>query len=105
MGMLDDTYSAVISQVLGMIFLSTPHKGSSYAHILNNILSASPISSFKLFVAELESQSPTLLTINEQFRLVCKELKLVSFYETLKTSVGVGTKRMVWSRTNIQHVS
>jgi len=46
------------------------------------------ITNAKVYVAELEADSPTLQDINEQFRLVCKPLRLVSFYETLKTQVG-----------------
>ena len=78
----------MVSRVFGVIFLATPHKGSNYARILNNILAASIITNAKLYVAELESDSPTLQDINEQFRLVCKPLRLVSFYESLKTQVG-----------------
>jgi hypothetical protein len=46
------------------------------------------ITNSKFYVAELESDSPTLQDINEQFRLVCKPLRLVSFYESLKTQIG-----------------
>jgi hypothetical protein len=92
--MLDDSYASMMSQVFGVIFLSTPHKGSAFARTLNNILSVSFLSSSKIYVAELETQSPTLQSINEQFRLVCKNLQLVSFYETLKTNIG-GTKKLV----------
>jgi hypothetical protein len=87
--MLNDEFSAMITSVVGVIFLSTPHKGSDFARTLNNILSVSMVSSAKVYVSELGSHSPTLKDINEQFRLVCKRLRLVSFYETLKTRVGI----------------
>lgn len=95
---MDDSYSDMIARVFGVIFLSTPHKGSEFAHTLNNILSASLVLSTKVYLSELETMSPTLQDINEQFRLVCKPLRLVSFYETEKTSIG-GSKKLVRSPT------
>jgi len=88
LGTLDDAYADMVSRVFGVIFLATPHRGSGYSRILNNILSVSGITNAKVYVAELEALSPTLRDINEQFRLVCKSLRLVSFYETLRTRVG-----------------
>jgi hypothetical protein len=84
----------MISRVFGVIFLATPHRGSNYARTLNKVLSASMVTNAKVYVAELEAMSPTLRDINEQFRLVCKPLQIVSFYESLKTMVG-GSKVMV----------
>lgn len=78
-----------------MVFLATPHKGSGFAQTLNSILKTSPGGSAKAYVAELEKKSGSLQDINEQFRNVCGDLELVSFYETLKTSLGVGIKKMV----------
>ncbi len=78
----------MISQVFGIIFLATPHRGSGHSRMLNSILSASGLTNAKVYVAELEAMSPTLRDINEQFRLVCKPLRLVSFYESLRTWVG-----------------
>jgi len=84
----------MISRVFGIIFLATPHRGSNYARTLNKVLSASMVTNAKVYVAELEGMSPTLRDISEQFRLVCKPLRIVSFYESLKTMVG-GSKVMV----------
>ena len=78
-----------------MVFLATPHRGSAFAAILNNILKASPGGSAKNYVAELERQSGSLQDINEQFRNICGTLELVSFHETLRTHVGAGIKKMV----------
>lgn len=94
LGLMNDTYAAMISQVFGIIFLSTPHKGSNFARVLNNILSVSMVSSSKTYVAELTSESPTLKHINEQFRLVVKDLQIVSFYETRATRIA-GSNIMV----------
>ncbi len=81
-----------------MVFLATPHRGSSFAAMLNNILKATPGGSTKNYVAELEKQSGSLQDLNEQFRNMCGSLELVSFHETLKTNVGAGIKKMVCAR-------
>ncbi|KAK3997441.1 hypothetical protein QBC44DRAFT_396815 [Cladorrhinum sp. PSN332] len=47
LGTMDDSYSEMISRVFGVIFLATPHRGSDYAHTLNNLLAASMFSSSK----------------------------------------------------------
>ena len=86
----------MISQVRAIVFLATPHRGSNYAKTLNQILTVSPFgTSRKEYVAELETTSSTIQDINDQFRTVCAELILVSFYETMKTSFGRGIKRTV----------
>lgn len=85
----------MVSQIHGLTFLSTPHKGSNYAGVLNNILSAAPGGSPKAYVSDLEINSTSLQDINEQFRNICGDLKLTSFYESLKTNVGAGMKRQV----------
>ncbi|KAL8881152.1 MAG: hypothetical protein Q9198_001587 [Flavoplaca austrocitrina] len=91
----DEKYSKIVSQVHGMLFLSTPHKGSNYAHTLNNILNAAPSSALKIYVSELELNSTSLQDINELFRTMCGDLTLVSFYESLKTNIGPGIKRFI----------
>ena len=81
--------------MFGIIFLSTPHKGSAFARTLNQILSISLLGlSAKTYIAELENGSTSLQDINEQFSTVCDDLELVSFYESLKTAVG-GSKKQV----------
>ena len=91
----DDKYSRIVPRIHGMLFLSTPHKGSNYAHTLNTILNAAPTTAQKVYVSELELNSTSLQDINEQFRTMCGDLTLVSFYESLKTSIGPGVKRFV----------
>lgn len=85
----------MISRVSAMVFLATPHKGSQLAQTLNNILKVTPGGSARAFVAELEKNSGALQDINEQFRNMCSNLELVSFYETIKTPIGGGIKRLV----------
>lgn len=95
LGKQDHEYVDIISRVRGILFLATPHRGAQYAKILNNILSVAPFGpSSKAYVADLDIHSGVLQDINEQFRVVCGDLALVSFFETLKTSFGV-TKVLV----------
>ena len=90
LGRSDDRFSRMVSKVHGIIFLATPHRGTSYAKILNNILSSTPLGAPpKAYIADLDTHSSALQDINEQFRSVCGELALVSFFETLKTSFGL----------------
>ena len=85
----------MIGHITAMVFLATPHRGSAFAGMLNNILKASPGGSAKNYVAELERLSGSLQDINEQFRNICGDLELVSFHETIKTGLGAGIKKMV----------
>ncbi|PGH02303.1 hypothetical protein GX51_04744 [Blastomyces parvus] len=85
-GKTDPRYSDMISQTHGIVFLGTPHRGSSFAPILNKILRMVPTIRSKVYVNELEKSSTSINDINEQFRNVCGDLELVSFYETLRTT-------------------
>ncbi|KAI4268566.1 MAG: hypothetical protein LQ337_007765 [Flavoplaca oasis] len=88
-GKHDPDFSGIMAQVYGMLFLATPHRGSHYAKVLNNILSTVPTGAPpKAYVASLDAQSEALQDINEQFRKICQDLVLVSFWETTKVSFG-----------------
>ena len=86
-------YSVMLSKVHGIMFLATPHQGSSHAHTFNNILSV--VFSKKVYISELDGSSPSIEDINEQFRGICSSWQLVSLYETVPTKVARGIKRMV----------
>ena len=95
LGKHDDQYSHIVSQIYGIVFLGTPHRGAHYAKILNNILSTAPLGAPpKAYIEDLDTHSRVLQDINEQFRTQCAELSLVSFFETLKTSFGI-TKSII----------
>ena len=95
LGKHDDQYTHIISKTCGIVFLATPHRGAHYAKILNNILSTTPLGAPpKAYIDDLDTYSRTLQDINEQFRTICGDLLLVSFFETLKTSFGI-TKSLV----------
>src|ERR1700728_4237849 len=78
-----------------MLFLATPHRGSASADTLNNILRTTPGFSAKLYISELERSSSSLQDINEQFRTTCTNVELVSLYETQRTNMGLGVRKLV----------
>ncbi len=95
LGKHDNQYAHIISKIHGIMFLATPHRGAHYAKILNNILATAPLGAPpKAYIEDLETHSKTLQDINEQFRTLCGDLSLVSFFETLKTNFGI-TKSLV----------
>ena len=89
LGQHDEHYRELIRAVSGMVFLSTPHRGSNLAEILNKILSACIFAfSPKQYISELRINSLPQQEINEQFRNLAPKISIVSFYETLKTAIG-----------------
>ncbi|KFZ05991.1 hypothetical protein V501_07831 [Pseudogymnoascus sp. VKM F-4519 (FW-2642)] len=85
----DDGFKGFISQVKAVLFLSTPHRGTNLAEILNRILSVSIFNhSPKRYVSELKQNSPFIEDINEEFRKHAPKLQIFSFYETLETAIG-----------------
>ena len=84
-----------------MLFLGTPHSGSDLAKTLNHILRSTPGFSPKIYVSELEKSSESLQGINEQFRTVCADVELVSLYETRRTSLLLGIRKLVQSKAFI----
>lgn len=84
----DRNYSIIAKCFYGIIFLGTPHRGADNAQMLQNILRVSLRGPPKAYVDDLMRNSAMLQAINEEFRHVQENLKLVSFYETLKTKIG-----------------
>ena len=72
-----------------IFFLGTPHRGSNYAAVLNNILSVSGVMSPRHFISDLTKGSISVQMINDDFGKYAHELPIFSFYETTKTSVGI----------------
>ncbi|KAL9619809.1 MAG: hypothetical protein Q9160_005645 [Pyrenula sp. 1 TL-2023] len=87
LGQNDQHYKALVRSISAIIFLSTPHRGSDLAEILNRVLVAS-FQSARNFITDLNRSSMALEEINEQFRHIAPRLSIWSFYETLPTSVG-----------------
>lgn len=86
-GQHDPAYEAIVKAISAIIFLSTPHRGTNLAEILNRILQVSFVAAPMHFIAELSNGSQTLQKLNEQFRHIAPRLQIVSFYETRPTAV------------------
>lgn len=87
LGQNDEEYQAIVRSISAIMFLATPHRGTNLAEILNRVLTIS-FQSTKNFITDLNRNSPALEEINEQFRHIAPKLSIVSFYETLATTVG-----------------
>ncbi|KAL9029654.1 MAG: hypothetical protein Q9196_002137 [Gyalolechia fulgens] len=85
----DNQYRQVLTSACAILFLSTPHRGTNLAELLNRILSVSVFNhSAKQYIAELRQNSPALQDINEQFRNIASHLRIFSFFETQQTAIG-----------------
>ncbi|KAL2270544.1 hypothetical protein VTJ83DRAFT_2728 [Remersonia thermophila] len=71
LGKLHNSYAKMINRVTSIIFLATPHKGSTHAHLLNAVLALVPNRARRPYIDELQTTSPTLHTINELFLTAC----------------------------------
>ncbi len=72
------------ARVHSIFFLATPHRGSSLASTLGNILAAVGWGK-KSYLADLTRNSTALAIINDEFRHIAPDLRLWSFRETLST--------------------
>lgn len=89
LGQNDAQYRDLIDLTRAIVFLSTPHRGTNLAEILNRILSVSVFNhSAKQYVSELNRNSSALHEINEQFKNIAPRLQLASLYETQPTPIG-----------------
>jgi len=89
LGRNDPQYMDVIDNLCSIVFLATPHRGSDFSSILNRILSISVFGHHpRPYVDELNRNSTSLETINEQFRNILRDLVVVSFFETQATAIG-----------------
>ncbi|TPX14827.1 uncharacterized protein E0L32_004936 [Thyridium curvatum] len=88
-GLLNDEFHDITSHVKASLFLATSHRGTHLAKTLNRILIGSVFGySPKGFVTELTRGSPTIDELNESFRHHASRLQILSFCETIATSVG-----------------
>jgi hypothetical protein len=88
LGQNDEKYSQIVASISAIMFLATPHRGSDLAEVLNRILTVSVFNSSKVYVQELGKGSLTIRQLNEQFQHIAPNLDIISFYETLPTTVG-----------------
>lgn len=94
----DRGQSDISDRIRAIVFLATPHKGSDYAALLNNILKVSGfagISSSRGYIDDLTVGSKSTQLINEEFGTAIADLSIYSFYETLQSSIGVSSTIIV----------
>lgn len=85
----DPQYKDMMLSTTAIVFLSTPHRGTNLAEVLNRILSVSVFNhSAKQYIAELNRNSSAIHDINEQFKNIAPRLQLASLYETQQTPIG-----------------
>lgn len=92
LGSQDPQYQHILGNVCSIVFLATPHRGSSLADILNKFLFVS-FHSPKQYINDLMRNSPRISDINDQFRIHADKMQIVSFFETQPTNVGL--KRVI----------
>ncbi|KAH7324593.1 hypothetical protein B0I35DRAFT_164775 [Stachybotrys elegans] len=88
----------VSGRIRGIFFLATPHKGSDYAALLNNILKVSGIaglSSSREYIDGLKVGSKSTQFINDEFGSCIADLTIFSFFETLPTNIGISSTIVV----------
>ena len=97
LGQTDPEYKRIIKSIRSIIFLSTPHRGSNLAGVLDRILEVSFAS--RQYVADLKKDSSMLEGLNEEFRHFAPQLQIYSFYETMETAIsGTPIKMMVLNK-------
>ncbi|KAI9158094.1 Vegetative incompatibility protein [Paramyrothecium foliicola] len=90
----DSSCSDIFDRIRSIFFLATPHRGSDYAALLNNILKVSGftgISSSRDYVDDLSVGSRSTQLINDEFGRISGNLAIHSFYETLQTKIGLSS--------------
>ncbi|KAK9799961.1 putative NACHT and WD domain protein [Seiridium cardinale] len=78
-----------------IFFLATPHRGSDYAAVLNNVLNVSGIMSSRHYISDLMTGSTSAQLINDDFAKHADDLMIYSFYETLRMSLGISSAMIV----------
>ncbi|KAH0556206.1 hypothetical protein GP486_005865 [Trichoglossum hirsutum] len=82
----DPLYLGVALRTHSLYFIGTPHRGANSTVYLETFLSLNPLSSAKAYVSELLPGSRTVREINTEFRNVCGDVHLWSFFEGVTTA-------------------
>ncbi|KAH9893768.1 WD40-repeat-containing domain protein [Xylariomycetidae sp. FL2044] len=91
----DKMYQSIGARIHSIFFLATPHRGADSAKFVTRFLSASILHGSKSYVKELLPGSGTLQTINDEFRHVCENVNIWSFFESTATVAGPTTISIV----------
>ncbi|KAK0747438.1 hypothetical protein B0T21DRAFT_322337 [Apiosordaria backusii] len=84
----DPIYADIASRIHSLYFLGTPHRGADSSTFVSTFIAMSLGSGTKAFVKELIPGSGTLQAINDEFRHVCNDVGLWSFFEGVPTAAG-----------------
>ena len=85
----DPSYRSLVNRFHSMFFLATPHRGADSAQLLDNLLRLSGFYGPKAYVGDLFPGSGAIQVINDEFRNAYAGIQLWSFFETVKTSLGL----------------
>lgn len=85
----DPNHKALASRIHSMFFLATPHRGADSAQLLSNLLKVAVSHGSKPYVDNLMPKSDAIQVINDGFRNAYQGIQLWSFFETVKTSLGL----------------
>lgn len=85
----DPSHHKLATRIHSMFFLATPHRGADSAQLLSNILKIAVSHGSKPYVDSLVPKSDAIQVINDGFRHAYQGIQLWSFFETVKTSVGL----------------
>ena len=85
----DSSYHKMAARSHSMIFLATPHRGSDSTSLLRNILQLSGAYGSKAHLENLVPNSEAIYAIHDQFRHIHQDVQLWSFFETVKTPIGL----------------
>ncbi|KAK3989602.1 hypothetical protein QBC44DRAFT_82357 [Cladorrhinum sp. PSN332] len=84
----DPIYADIAKRIHSQYYLGTPHRGADSSSFVQAFISMSLGSGSKAFVKELIPGSGTLQVINDEFRHVCNDVRLWSFFEGIPTAAG-----------------
>ncbi|KAL8756040.1 MAG: hypothetical protein Q9199_003214 [Rusavskia elegans] len=91
----DPNHQDLAPRFHSIYFLATPHRGADSAQLLHRVIKASMTLSGKDYINDLIPNSGAIQAINDDFRHIVQNLHLWSFYESVKTNLGVSQALIV----------
>ncbi|RPB28590.1 hypothetical protein L211DRAFT_396286 [Terfezia boudieri ATCC MYA-4762] len=88
-------FASITLAIKGMLFLATPHAGSSHSKTLNKILGMVPSKGCQQYVRNLDISSVTIRTMDELFRGAMEGIMLASLYEVFPLKIAPLYSKMI----------